>query len=195
MEKDSLKNSSEDLVFSVTKKLNALHGYRLKLKKLKLIQGYFDLEDSISDDIQKAIKHKDPYKILRIEQMNEKDYMDNYARTDAEDSSSQKILNLIDDAKKAIEIAEKYPEQYKENLKRSLGIEKVSKLKKSPPDVVHTLFKVQLGRLYSPKGRRVTTSERRYYQVRRKALQEVLKIHKKNCDKALGVYKEKGVER
>ncbi len=143
--------------------------------------------------LRQAVATEEPKNILAIERVCEKNFYENHAQTKAERKMSSKILQLIDDATDKIDAVRHNPEKYRERMKESLGEEEFAKLTKPPLDVVHSLVSSQCRILAKAKGQQnLSPPKQAYYETRREALQEVLKIHQRNCAKALGL--EKGVE-
>ncbi len=193
MAKNSLKNDEYRLENALLRELTWFNGQhnRGEQSQIRIARG--NTLNRLSQILGKVADLERPDLILRTERFCEQFYLEHFAKTPKEIESSQKALQSMSSVLRALE-APLMPEEYKREMKENLGTVNMGRLTKAPQDIVHTFMRSQRQRLNQAAGQMATPPEKFYFQTRRDALQVALKIHERNCEKALGLSKEKEIE-
>ena len=126
----------------------------------------------------------DPQLILDAERHCERFYLASFAVTTQEKQASMKALQTMQDVKRTL-AAPMNPEQYKTDMRENLGSANMDTRTLIPQDTTHLFVRSQAQRLIKAHGQMATPPERDYFRARKEALQAMLKLHEKNCQKAL----------
>lgn len=143
----------------------------------------------ISKLIRQVRALDDPALIVDMERHCEQFDLEYFAGTPAQKQSSIQTLQTIQSVKFAL-AAPLNPEQYKKDLIYNVGTQNMDKVTQAPPDGVHIFVKSQAQKLGKAPGKMATPPEEDYFRARRESLQALLRLHEKNCEKALGISRD-----
>ena len=139
----------------------------------------------------------DPELILDMERHCEQFDLEYFSGNSGKKQSSIQTLQALQGVRTAL-AAPSNPEQYKADLIYNVGAQNMDKITQAPPDGVHIFVKSQAQKLAKAPGKMATPPEEDYFRARREGLQAALKLHEKNCEKALGIIRkedEQDIER
>lgn len=139
----------------------------------------------MSKIVDKVAEMGDPQLIIDTERQCERFYLASFAQTDQKKQSSMKALQAMQDVKRAL-AAPMNPEQYKADMRENLGDENMGQ-PLIPKDTAHLFVKSQMQRLSQAPGQMATRQEELFFRTRKEALKTMLKLHERNCAKALGL--------
>jgi len=142
--------------------------------------------DRMSRIIDRVAAMDDPQLILNIERHCEQFYLASFAETSQEKQSSIQALQTLTRLKTTL-AAPLDPKTYKVALVDSVGAHNIGKVTGIPKDDFHLFVKSQNQRLGKVPGQMAIPPERAYFRARKEALKAALKLHEKNCQKALDV--------
>lgn len=152
--------------------------------KLRIARG--ETLDRISKIIRNVATQDDPWQILTAERHCEQFFLTFFADSSKARQASIQALQTISSLRSTI-AAPLNPEQYKKNLIESVGAQNMDKLPAIPRDDFHLFVKSQVQRLAKAPGQMAVPPEKLYFDTRKEALQTALKLHEKNCERALGI--------
>ena len=186
-----MKTSSENdqlarIQFRLTQELTSFHEQHEagEQNRLRIARG--NTLNRIAKIIRQVAAMGDPWQILAVERHCEQFHLVSFAKTtqavQASIQSLQTISRLRDTVTDPLD-----PERYKNNLRESVGAQNMDKLPSVPKDNFHLFVKSQVQRLTKAPGQLATSPEEGYFRARKEALQTALKLHEKNCEKALGI--------
>ncbi len=178
------------LYIKLSRELMRLDGQHTAGEQTRIRIARGNTLNRISSLVDQTAEMNRPDLILRLERICEQFYLEHFAESKKEIEGSQKALQSMHSVKLALQ-APLDPEQYKEDMKESLGAVNMSRVNKAPQDIVHTFIRSQRQRLIQAAGQMATPPEKGYFQARKDALQVALKLHEKNCEQALGLTREK----
>ena len=197
MKTSSSIESNDRLQAELTKQLTWFKGQDDASEQSKLRVARGNTLNRIAKIIRQVADQGDPWQILSVERHCEQFSLASFADTVKDQQASIQALQTISRLQSTI-AAPLTPVQYKNNLIESVGAQNMDKLPTIPKDDFHLFVRSQVQRLAKAPGQMATPPEEDYFRTRKEALYIALKLHEKNCEKALGMIRsedEQEIER